>query len=137
VPHIIVCGHYDCGAVKAASSLKNHGAPLENWLTSIRDVKRMHHKELRELPDQDSQVRRLVELNVIESCLSLFKTGTVQRARVNSHADPASPFTTPRIHAMVYDPSDGKLERLKVDFKSLLDEFSDTYDIHGKNALEE
>lgn len=46
IPHIVVCGHYDCGAVKAASKNRNHGAPLENWLTSIRDVMRMHRGEV-------------------------------------------------------------------------------------------
>jgi carbonic anhydrase len=42
IQHIIVCGHYDCGAVKAASSNTSFGSPLDNWLMSIRDVKRLH-----------------------------------------------------------------------------------------------
>jgi len=42
IPHIIVCGHYDCGAVKAASSNTSFGSPLDNWLMSLRDVKRLH-----------------------------------------------------------------------------------------------
>lgn len=66
VKHIIVCGHYDCGAVKAASTAMNHNAPLENWLTSIRDVKRRYLPELTTITDEDARRRRLVELNVIE-----------------------------------------------------------------------
>jgi len=135
VPHIVVCGHYDCGAVKAANSMFNHEPPLENWLTGIRDVKRLHRDELNALPEGEARVRRLVELNVIESCLNLFKTGTVQRRRVETYNDPAVAFTLPRIHALVFDPSVGKLERLPVDFDSILEEYSGIYDIHGKNTL--
>ena len=63
VPHIIVCGHYDCGAIKAADKRTNHEGPLENWLTSIRDVKRLHKLELTRLQnDGRARERRLVEV---------------------------------------------------------------------------
>lgn len=134
VPHIIVCGHYDCGAVKAASTLKNHAPPLENWLTTIRDVKRMHRAELLALPDAEAQQRRLVELNVIESVLNVHKVSCVQRRRVATFNDPSHKFTAPRIHAVVFDPSVGRLERLRVNFQALLEEYSDVYDMYGAKS---
>ena len=57
------------------------------------------------LPEGIARERRLVELNVVESCLNLFKTPTVQKRRVETHANADFPFTVPRIHAMVFDPS--------------------------------
>jgi len=57
------------------------------------------------LPAGIARERRLVELNVVESCLNLFKTPTVQKRRVDTHLNPDFPFTVPRIHAMVFDPS--------------------------------
>jgi len=135
IPHIIVCGHYDCGAVKAASTNHNHQPPLENWLTSIRDVKRMHRNELHRIPEGIARERRLVELNVIEGCLNVFKNPSVQKKRVESHKNKDYPFTTPQIHAVVFDPKVGKLEKLNVDFKSLLEEHANIYDIHGKNSV--
>lgn len=142
VKHIIVCGHYDCGAVKAASTAMNHNAPLENWLTSIRDVKRRYLQELTKIAEEDARRRRLVELNVIErllnmgfwvlsqtafkasiilhfalSCLNVFKTGIVQKRRAETLTKPEQyPFIMPRVHAVVFDPAVG---RLKV--SSLLD----------------
>jgi carbonic anhydrase len=136
VPHIIVCGHYDCGAVNAASENKNHQPPLELWLTSIRDVKRMHRHELNRVPEGRLRARRLVELNVIESCLSVFKHPSVQQKRVASYKNKEYPFTSPQIHALVFDPSVGRLEKLNVDFKSLLVEHAKIYDIHGKNSVD-
>lgn len=78
--------------------------------------------------------RRLVELNIIEGCLNVFKTPTVQKKRVQTSQDRSYPFTVPQIHALVFDPSVGKLERLHVDFRSLLEENAGVYDIEGKNS---
>lgn len=66
VKHIIVCGHYDCGGVKASLTNKDHEAPLENWLRNIRDTHRHHLEELSAIKDITARQRRLVELNVIE-----------------------------------------------------------------------
>ena len=66
IPHIIVCGHYDCGGIRAATRNMNHGSPLEMWLRNIRDVYRLHYDELEQIQDGDQRVRRLVELNVVE-----------------------------------------------------------------------
>jgi carbonic anhydrase len=66
VKHIIVCGHYDCGGVKAALTQNDHKAPLENWLRNIRDTYRIHRVELDGITDVPERQRRLVELNVVE-----------------------------------------------------------------------
>ena len=84
VKHIIVCGHYDCGGVKASLEAQDFQAPLCNWIRNVRDTYRLHRDELNKLPDLWSRQRRLVELNVIEQCVNLLKTSTVQQARVQS-----------------------------------------------------
>lgn len=131
VPHIIVCGHYDCGGVRAAMEKKDHGSPLENWLRNIRDVYRLHRPELDAIADDEERTRRLVELNVIEQCLNIFKTGVVQRQRMRTFVDPDVPFTQPRVHAMVYSPADGSLKKLKVDWSELVDDLGGIYDLVG------
>ncbi len=66
VKHIIVCGHYDCGGIRAALEQWDHKSPLENWLRNIRDTYRLHMDELNQIVDLRQRQRRLVELNVIE-----------------------------------------------------------------------
>ena len=69
-------GHYDCGAVKASTEVQDLGL-VENWISNIRDVYRLHFDELDALSDvdDDAKHKRLVELNVVEQCLNLYKTG--------------------------------------------------------------
>jgi carbonic anhydrase len=64
---------------------------------------------------------------VIEQCINLFKTGIVQPRRVETFNDETSTFTQPRIHAVVYDPKDGKLRQLQVDFKEYLKDIDGIY----------
>jgi carbonic anhydrase len=71
VKHIIVCGHYDCGGVKAALEAIDHRSPLENWLRNIRDTYRLHRVELNGIASGVERQRRLVELNVIEQVTKL------------------------------------------------------------------
>lgn len=66
VKHIIVCGHYDCGGIKAALVNRDHKSPLENWLRGIRDVHRQYREELKAIESVEARQRRLVELNVVE-----------------------------------------------------------------------
>ena len=73
VPHIIVCGHYDCGGVRASIENRDHVPPLENWLRNIRDVYRLHRHELNAIEDSEQRHRRLVELNVIEQVSLIIK----------------------------------------------------------------
>eukprot|EP00756_Hemistasia_phaeocysticola_P007107 Hpha_TRINITY_DN14124_c0_g1::TRINITY_DN14124_c0_g1_i1::g.10955::m.10955/K01673/cynT, can; carbonic anhydrase len=135
VKHIIVCGHYDCGGVRAACVNKPLDPPLDNWLRNIRDVRRLYRGELDHLTDPEDYHRRLVELNTIESCFNLFKTRSVQRQRLATHKAGA-PFAEPRIHAMVFDHSSGVLKDLKIDWKSHLEDNAHIYQLYDKDAME-
>lgn len=134
VKHIVVCGHYDCGGVRAALEPIDHRSPLENWLRIIRDTYRLHRVELDAIADVGMRRKRLVELNVIEQCLNIFKTAVVQRRRVETFrqkgVDPNLKFTEPRVHAFVYEPGTGDLKRLEVDFKPFLEEGQQIYGIY-------
>ena len=79
VKHVIVTGHYGCGGVIAAISNKQFGL-IDNWLRHIKDVYRLHDKELEAINDDDARCDRLVELNVIENVRNLCKTSIVQNA---------------------------------------------------------
>lgn len=136
VKHIIVCGHYDCGGIKAALQNSDHRSPLENWLRNIRDTYRLHKDELNDIQDGRLRQRRLVELNVIEQCLNIFKTAVVQRRRVKTHLEakagdnPYVKFSEPRVHAFVYEPTTGQARKLAVDFKAYLKDLSMVYDLY-------
>lgn len=131
VEHLIVCGHYDCGGVKASMSNRDHASPVENWLTQIRDVYRMHHLELNAIVDEEERFKRLVELNVREQCLNLFKTGDVQRRRSYTSQRPDEfPCALPRIHGMVFSPEDGILRRLPIDWKRYLRRWKSVYQMY-------
>ena len=86
IRHILVVGHYDCGGVRAAMNNQRalggaSSTVIDNWLTSVRDVYRLHAGELDAIEDPEERHRRLVEKNVVEQCLNVFKTGVVQRRR--------------------------------------------------------
>jgi carbonic anhydrase len=78
VKHVIVCGHYGCGGVRAAMSNNVFGF-VDNWLRNIKDVYFKHEKELEIISDLDKRADRLTELNVIEQVRNLAKTGIVQQ----------------------------------------------------------
>lgn len=135
IPHIVVCGHYDCGGVRASMRNVDHKPPLEQWLRNIRDVERIHADELRAIKDTEERTRRLVELNVIEQCLNLFKTGIVQRRRVFTYGkEDEFPFTLPRIHPFVFDPATGKLMELSVDLAKAIRALGDIYSLYTPEA---
>ena len=79
IKHIIVCGHYNCGGVKAAMIPKDMGI-LNPWLRTIRDVYRMHAAELDAITDERQRYNRLVELNVKEQATNVIKTANVQKS---------------------------------------------------------
>ena len=83
ITDIIVAVHYDCGAIRAATSRQDLGL-LENWLRQIRDVYRLHKDYLDLISNDEERHYSLVELNVIEQCLTLYKTGVVQRMRIKT-----------------------------------------------------
>eukprot|EP01062_Namystynia_karyoxenos_P061996 TRINITY_DN5482_c0_g1_i1.p1 TRINITY_DN5482_c0_g1~~TRINITY_DN5482_c0_g1_i1.p1 ORF type:complete len:287 (+),score=108.70 TRINITY_DN5482_c0_g1_i1:72-863(+) len=135
VPHIIVCGHYDCGGVRAAMRPEAVDPPLDLWLRNIRDVTRLHKTELDAIADPEEKHRKLVELNILESCFNLFKTTVVQRRRVQTHLE-GKPFAEPRIHAMVFDHTTGVLKDLAVDWKKWLKEYAPIYQVSHKPTEE-
>lgn len=99
VKHIIVCGHYGCGGIKAALEDCDHGL-IDNWLGHIKDVSRMHQTELEGLNDDEKQ-NRLCELNIIEQVNNLCDTTTVKSAWA-AGADLS-------IHGWVYNLNNGIL----------------------------
>ena len=112
VKHIIVCGHYGCGGVIAAMENKQFGL-IDNWLRHIKDVYRLHFKELDAIKDNKQRTDRLVELNVIEQVHDLGKTSIVQNAWKREQ-----PL---HIHGWVYDVKDGIIKDLDVNFKGTSD----------------
>jgi carbonic anhydrase len=101
VKHIIVCGHYGCGGVKAALSHHNMGV-LNKWLRNIKDVYRLHRQEILNLDNEDKRLERLVELNVNEQVQNLVKTSIVQRAWKYDQR--------PMVHGWVYGLNDGLIK---------------------------
>ena len=133
VSDIIVCGHYDCGAIRAATSKQDLGM-LENWLRLIRDVYRLHKDHLDHISDYEERHRRLVELNVVEQCLNLYKTGVVQRKRIKNSKSSNGTDVFPRIYGLVFDPATGYLEKLKIDFKSRIGSLNHIYSLISRDT---
>ncbi len=79
VKHVIVCGHYGCGGVKAAMGNQHIGL-IDNWIRHIKDVYRFHAKELNAIEDETQRFDRFVELNVFEQVQDLAKTSIIQNA---------------------------------------------------------
>ncbi len=117
VNHIVVCGHYYCGGVKAAMQSQDLGI-LNPWLRNIRDVYRMHKDELNAITDEEQKYKRLVELNVEEQCINVLKTAEVQRAYRERGIT---------VHGWVFDIHSGKLIDLKIDFDKLLENIMEIY----------
>jgi carbonic anhydrase len=105
VNHVIVCGHYGCGGVKAAMMNKQVGL-IDNWIRHIKDVYRMHQQELEAITDMKQREDRFIELNVIEQVYDLGKTSIVQ----NSWQKRGGPY----VHGWVYDIRNGLIKDLKV-----------------------
>lgn len=118
VKHIIVCGHYGCGGVKAAMTQEDLGI-LNPWLRNIRDVFRLHKEELLAITDPKKQYDRLVELNVREQCINVIKTAVVQQHYIRHGA--------PVVHGWVMDIHTGKLIDLHIDFEEELHEIQRIY----------
>ena len=115
--------------MRAAESSVDHGAPLSIWLRNIRDVYRIHKDELNAITDPEVRHRRFVDLNVIEQCMNVFRTGVVQKRRKETFMA-GEPFVRPQIHAMVFDPKTGDLKRLECDFSQYEEEMSRIYGMY-------
>ena len=117
VNHIIVCGHYGCGGVKAAMQSEDLGI-LNPWLRSIRDVYRLHRNELNKIENEEEKYKRLVELNVQEQCVNVIKTADVQIANRSRNL---------QVYGWVMDMETGKLIDLKIDFDKVLKGIMEIY----------
>jgi len=120
VQHIIVCGHYGCGGVKAAMQPRDLGI-LNPWLRNIRDVYRLHRHELNAITDEHQRYDRLVELNVEEQCLNIIKTAVVQKTYLTKGY--------PLVHGWVFNMRTGALIDLQIDFKEKLKEIQEIYNL--------
>lgn len=123
VQRIVVCGHYNCGGVKAAMQPKDMGV-LNPWLRNIRDVYRLHRKELDAITDETARYDRLVELNVQEQCVNIIKYAIVQQR----YAKEGFPI----VHGWVFDIRTGLLKDLEIDFTKILHEIQEIYDLTGQ-----
>ncbi|MCB9033948.1 MAG: carbonic anhydrase [Chitinophagales bacterium] len=117
VNHIVVCGHYFCGGVKAAMQSNDLGI-LNPWLRNIRDVYRIHKDELNAIVDEEARYKRLVELNVEEQCINVIKTAQVQKAYNERGL---------KVHGWVFDIHTGKLIDLNINFDKILSNIMEIY----------
>ncbi len=120
VKHVVVCGHYFCGGVKAAMQAQDLGI-LNPWLRNIRDVYRLHKEELNKFDDEELRYKRLVELNVEEQCINVIKTAAVQKEYLANG--------TPTVHGWVFDVGTGKLIDLNIDFDKKLKGIQEIYNL--------
>lgn len=117
VDHVVVCGHYNCGGVKAAMQSADLGI-LNPWLRNIRDVYRLHATELDAIQDENERYNRLVQLNVQEQCVNVLKTAVVQRAYRDRGLT---------VHGWVFDVGAGALIDLNIDFVQILERIQEIY----------
>ncbi|KAI2468527.1 carbonic anhydrase [Annulohypoxylon bovei var. microspora] len=120
VKHIVVCGHYGCGGVKAAMTPKDLGL-LNPWLRNIRDVYRLHEAELDAIEEEHARYDRLVELSVVEQCRNVIKTAAVQQSYAKNQF--------PIVHGWVFGFEDGLLKDLKVDHEAMLQGIQKIYNL--------
>jgi len=99
VKHVIVCGHYGCGGIRAADTKTDYKPVLNMWLRNIKDVIRLHREELDKIENEEQRADRLVELNVQEQVNNLAKTTIIQRCWKKEKR--------PDLHGWVYGLKDG------------------------------
>lgn len=124
VKHIIVCGHYGCGGVKAAMTPEDFGL-LNPWLRTIRDVYRLHQAELDAIEDDQLRYDRLVELNVQEQCINVIKMAVIQEQYLLDEY--------PIVHGWVFDLKTGKIIDLEIDFENILKDIQKIYNLTNSN----
>ncbi|MES2811941.1 MAG: carbonate dehydratase [Bacteroidota bacterium] len=107
VKHVIVCGHYGCGGVKAAMGNSSYGI-IDNWIRHIKDIYRLNKEKLVEIENEEERFNKFVELNVKEQVLNLAKTSIVQ----NAWKDGQELF----LHGWVYGLNSGYVTDLQVNF---------------------
>lgn len=124
VKHVIVCGHYGCGGVRAAMLNEQYGL-VDNWIRFIKDVYRTHQHELEAIHDEELRFNRFVELNVVEQVFDLTKTTIIQNAWRERNA--------PVVHGWVYSLKTGIIKDLNVSFGSS-QELPTIYRINGNGV---
>ncbi|MCK4994942.1 MAG: carbonate dehydratase [Candidatus Omnitrophica bacterium] len=105
VKHIIICGHYGCGGIKASLDNQEHGL-IDNWLRNIKDIYRYHQGKIDALEDENEKVNLLCELNVIEQAANICHTTIVQSAWKSGQEL--------AVHGWIYSIEDGILKDLNV-----------------------
>lgn len=103
VKHVIVCGHYGCGGVKAAMTRHSYGL-INKWLRHIKDIYRLHEAELAVIESEEDRLNRLIEVTIMEQVRNLADTSIVQRAWKKRNA--------PHLHGWVYDLHNGIINPL-------------------------
>lgn len=126
VKHIVVCGHYNCGGVKAAMQARDMGI-LNPWLRNVRDVYRLHKDELNAITDDEARYDRLVELSVQEQCINVIKTAAVQLS-YTEHGYPT-------VHGWVFDLRTGRLKDLDIDFPEVLHDIQEIYNLTDRSLF--
>lgn len=124
VKHIIICGHYECGGVKAALHPSDMGQ-LNSWLQTLRDVRRLHKEELDSINDEQQLFDRMVELNVKEQCMNVIKIDHVQRSWYKTGY--------PQIHGWIFDVKTGRLKDSGLDLEKEFMEIREIYDLKPLN----
>ncbi len=109
VKHVIVCGHYGCGGIKAAMGNDSIGI-IDNWIRHIKDIYRLHDKYLNSIEDETTRFNTFVELNVKEQVFDVAKTSIVQAAWKNGQ--------DLTIHGWVYGLNSGYVTDLDVNLSS-------------------
>jgi carbonic anhydrase len=102
VKHVIVCGHYGCGGIKAAMTRHDYKPILNKWLRNIKDVYRIYSDELDAIADLEQRADRLVELNVKEQVMNLAKMSTIQKAWKHENR--------PHLHGWAYGLKNGYIK---------------------------
>jgi len=120
VKHVLVCGHYGCGGIRAAMGNDSVGI-IDNWIRHIKDVYRLHKRELDAIEDETDRFNRFVELNVIEQVCDLAKTSIVQSAWKNGQEL--------SLHGWAYGLNSGFVTDLNVNFSSDKD-LDDVYQLN-------
>jgi carbonic anhydrase len=114
VRHVIVCGHTECGGIKAAMRPSDMGV-LNGWLRNITDVYRLHFDELTAIEDEAARYLRLIELNAEEQCINVLKSAAFQRKQAQSRE--------PEVHAWVYNVGTGRIVDQQLDLNKLVSKY--------------
>jgi carbonic anhydrase len=124
VDHVVVCGHTNCGGIKAAMQFTDMGI-LNPWLRNIRDVYRLHRDELDGIADELERYDRLAQLNVEEQCINVIKTAEVQKAIAERGLT---------VHGWIFDLRNGGLVDLDIDFEAVTKNIVNIYRIDANQG---